>query len=72
MILLAVLRANILYRLQPGEIWWVLSIGDDWHQQYQEFKIPSSAILRTPTNMLHASPLKMTKEPKETHQDASQ
>jgi hypothetical protein len=36
-----------------------------------EYKIPSLAILRTPTNMVHES-LKMTKEPKETHQDASQ
>jgi hypothetical protein len=71
MISLAVLKADILYRLQPGEIWWVSSIGDDWRQQYQEFEIPSLAILRTPTNMLHES-LKMTKEPKETHQDASQ
>jgi len=54
MITLAVLKADIFYRLQtlafgvqdedqhrmlkPGEIWWVSSLGDDWRQQYPEAK----------------------------------
>jgi antitoxin component of RelBE/YafQ-DinJ toxin-antitoxin module len=49
---LAVLKADIMYRLQtlafgvqdddqhrmfkPGEMWWVSSLGDDWRQKYPE------------------------------------
>jgi hypothetical protein len=54
MISLAVLKADIMYRLQilafgvqdddqhrmfkPGEMWWVSSLGDDWRQKYPEAK----------------------------------